>query len=282
MTRHVTRPVLRRATLAVSVRTDIDLTPHDLGVVLPGTPDVLVTWEQCRQALGEQDPESAAGHTALARWLLRRRWVAGHPAGDLRERARPVALPVDHALHPGAGWVRQRVLGGALDLGLGFVGLQPGLPDRVIVVPDSVLEAAGADTVTWWPDVRAYLEEMGAMAADRYRRNGPAQVLRPMGDCDVVTLLASYVFRCAVTGPEGGLRPAVVPMRTRGWLDVNRIDPAFGPAAAAATDPVDRGFPRPVLLTADEVVQVAPGGSSVIALSDPAPAEAWDRPLLFR
>ncbi len=282
MSRHATRLVLRRVALAVSVLTDLDIAPHDRGVVLPGTPDVLATWAQCRKALGALDPESAEGRTALARWLLRRRWIANYPAEDLAERARPVALPVEHALHPGPGWVQEAVLGGSLDLGLGFVGIQPGQPDRVIVVASSVLDAAGLDAARWWPAANDYLERMGAMAAERFHRNGLGEVLRPMGDCDVVTLLASRVLRAAVTGGAAGMRPAVVPMRTRGWLDVNRIDPVFGPAAAAATEAVDRGFARPVLLTGDEVVQVPPGGSAALALSDPAPAETWDRPLLYR
>ena len=51
-----------------------------------------------------------------------------------------------------------------------------------------------------------------------------------------------------------GLRSAAVPMRRRGWLDLARIDPAFALAAAALTDPEERGFARPLLLTVDEVV----------------------------
>ena len=47
-----------------------------------------------------------------------------------------------------------------------------------------------------------------------------------------------------------GMRAAAVPMRRRGWLDLTRIDPAFTAAAAAATTREERGFARPVLLTA--------------------------------
>jgi hypothetical protein len=104
-----------------------------------------------------------------------------------------------------------------------------------------------------------------------------------MGDCDVVTLLGSWTFRAALTGGDaGGMRPLVVPMRTRGWVDLRRIDPAFGPAAAAATEAVDRGFPRPLLVTADEVSMVRSGGAPTVALVDPAPAEGWQRALLYR
>jgi hypothetical protein len=78
------------------------------------------------------------------------------------------------------------------------------------------------------------------------------------------------------------MRPVVVPMRTRGWVEISRIDPAFGPAAAAATDAVDRGFARPLLVTADELTMVRPGGDMRIAVTDPAPDESWLQPLLYR
>jgi hypothetical protein len=128
-----------------------------------------------------------------------------------------------------------------------------------------------------------YLEDMGAMATVRWRRQ-PNAPLRPMGDCDVVTLLASGVFRGAVCADSGGLRAAVVPMRTRGWLDPTRIDPAFAQAAATLTTPEDRGFPRPVLLTVDEVTVVQPGGRPAeIVLRDPAASGArWKRNVLYR
>jgi hypothetical protein len=42
-------------------------------------------------------------------------------------------------------------------------------------------------------------------------------------------------------------------MRTRGWLNLRFIDPAYVGAAAAATHDSLRGFRRPVLITADEV-----------------------------
>ena len=274
---------LKRCALAVSVLLDIDAEPDELGIVVRGVPDVHVPWKECRRALAGADPESDEGRRLLARWLLRRRWLADHTYDDLAERARPVGLPVDHALHPGLDWVRVRVMGDALDLGLGFLGIQPGHPDRVTLMPQTAIDAAGLADVAgaWWLRANAYLERMGAMAAERFWRDRTA-VLRPMGDCDVVTLLGSWTFRAALAGEAGGLRPIVVPMRTRGWADMSRIDPAFGPAAAAATDAVDRGFPRPVLLTADEITMVKPGGDMTIALSDPAPADTWRRPVLYR
>ncbi len=283
MAGHVTRVALKRCALGVSVLLDVDVEPDDRGVRVGGVPEVLVPWRECRRALSGADPETDLGRRLLARWLLRRRWLADHTYDDLAERARPVGLPTDHALHPGVGWVRARVLGDALDLGLGFVGIQPGQPDRVTLMPQEALVAAGLDDVAgaWWLRATNYLEQMGAMAAERFFRDRTA-VLRPMGDCDVVTLLGSRTFRGAITGEAGGMRPVVVPMRTRGWVDISRIDPAFAPAAAAATDPVDRGFPRPLLVTADEVTVVRPGGSATIALTDPVTDATWLKPVLYR
>jgi hypothetical protein len=275
---------LKRCALAVSVLLDLDIEPADNGLRVCGVPEVHVSWKECRRALAGADPESDLGRRLLARWLLRRRWLADHTDDDLAERARPVGLPVDHALHPGLDWVRTRVMGDALDLGLGFLGIQPGQPDRVTLMPQAALDAAGLTIVAdaWWLRASNYLERMGAMAAERWFRDRNA-VLRPMGDCDVVTLLGSWTFRAALTGGNsGGMRAVVVPMRTRGWVDISRIDPAFGPAAAAATDAHDRGFPRPLLLTADEVTMVRPGGSPAIAIDDPAPEESWAQPLLYR
>jgi hypothetical protein len=63
-------------------------------------------------------------------------------------------------------------------------------------------------------------------------------------------------------------------MRSRGWFDLARIDPAFVGAAAAATEPELRGVLRPLLVTTDEV-GLAAGGVPVEqlareALADPA------------
>jgi hypothetical protein len=280
---HVTRTALKRCALAVSLLMDVDAEPGDGGIVVRGVPEVLVPWRECRRALAGADPESENGRRLLARWLLRRRWLADHTYDDLAERARPIGLPVDHALHPGLDWVRERVMGGSLDLGLGFVGIQPGQPDRVTLMPQTAIDAADLADVAgaWWLRASNYLERMGAMAAERWWRDKTA-VLRPMGDCDVVTLLGSWTFRAALAGEAGGMRSVVVPMRTRGWADISRIDPAFGPAAASATDVHDRGFPRPLLLTADELTMVREGGDMTIAIADPAPAESWLQPLLYR
>jgi hypothetical protein len=191
-------------------------------------------------------------------------------------------------MHPGVDWVRERLLGGVLDLGLRLVGVGPD-PDAVVVCPAAALEETGVDPADWWPVTRHYVERMGTVAIERLgvERSGVDRsgALRPIGDCDVVTLMASRVLRGHLcSGAARGLRTAAVPMRRRGWLDPARIDPAFAAAAAVATDVEERGFPRPLLLTVDEVT-LAPGGGrpAEIVLRDAAvSAEPLDRRLRWR
>lgn len=271
---------LRRLALAVSVLDDVDIVPLDDGVLLTGDVPVEVTWLELRRALGGADPADDLGRFRVRAWLRGRRIAADVHVEHLRTQARPVGLPVDHPLHPGLDWVRQRVLGGALDLGFGFVGVGTD-PDEVVVVPQGALDAAGVDPTPWWPVARDYLERMGAVAAQRLAAN---PVLRPIGDCDVVTLLASRTLREALCAHDGtGMRAAAVPMLRRGWLDLTRIDPAFTAAAAAATAPHERGFSRPLLLTADEVTLAPEGGRPAdIVLRDPAAESVHLRPVLYR
>lgn len=271
---------LRRLALAVSVLDDVDIIPLDDGVLLTGETPVEVSWLELRRALGGADPGDDLGRARVGAWLHGRRIAADHHPGHLRETARPVGLPVDHPLHPGLDWVRHRVLGDALDLGFGFVGVGPD-PDKVVVIPQGALDAAGVDPAPWWPVARDYLERMGALAADRLEAS---PLLRPIGDCDVVTLLGSRALRTALCGQDGtGMRAAAAPMRRRGWLDLTRIDPAFTAAAAAATAPDERGFSRPLLLTVEEVAMAPEGGRpSEIVLRDPAIDVPWLRPVLYR
>jgi hypothetical protein len=155
------------------------------------------------------------------------------------------------------------VLGDALDLGFGFLGIDPVDTERVVPVPHELLRASGIDPTHWWSTSVVYLEQMGAMAADRLHRS-PNTPLRPMGDCDVVTLLGSRTFRQAIVKDvPDGMRTVAVPMRQRGWLDLNRVDPAFSAAAARLTSVEDRGFDRPLLVTRDELVLAREGGDVV-------------------
>ena len=267
---------LRRGCLAVSVLHDVDLEPATLGVTLTGSPDVWVPWTECRRALAGHDPESAAGRTRLADWLLARRWCADAGPQSVELALRPVGLPVEHVLHPGLDWVRERVLGDALDLGLGAVGLDPADPDTVVLLPTTALDALGLDPDLAWAGAREQLERLGALAADRVHHDSKGQ-LRPFGDCDAVTLLGSRSLRSALAADAGGLGAAVVPMRRRGWTRLAMIDPAFGPAAAAATPAAERGFVRPLLVTADELTLVPTGGRADVVLRDPALDDPWAR-----
>jgi hypothetical protein len=271
---------LRRLVLAVSVLDDVDLVPLDDGVLLTGVTPVEVSWLELRRALAGADPDDDLGRSRVRAWLRGRRIAADTHPDHLREMARPVGLPVDHPLHPGLDWVRERVLGDTVDVGFGFVGVGTD-PDEVVVIPQGALDAAGVDPAPWWPVARAYLERMGSVAAQRLTDNA---ALRPIGDCDVVTLLASRTLRAALCAQDGtGMRAAAVPMRRRGWLDLTRIDPAFTAAAASATTPEERGFARPVLLTVDEVALAPEGGRPAeIVLRDPAVESAALRPVLFR
>jgi hypothetical protein len=259
---------------------DVDLVPLDDGVLLTGVTPVEVSWLELRRALAGADPDDDLGRSRVRAWLRGRRIAADTHPDHLREMARPVGLPVDHPLHPGLDWVRERVLGDTVDVGFGFVGVGTD-PDEVVVIPQGALDAAGVDPAPWWPVARAYLERMGSVAAQRLTDNA---ALRPIGDCDVVTLLASRTLRAALCAQDGtGMRAAAVPMRRRGWLDLTRIDPAFTAAAASATTPEERGFARPVLLTVDEVALAPEGGRPAeIVLRDPAVESAALRPVLFR
>lgn len=258
---------LRQALLAVSVLHDIDLVPLPPGVRLTDDPAVEIPWSDVAAASAGADPDSETGRALLDRWLRLARWAAdGAPVEDVR----PLALPVGHPLHPGAGWAYEHVLGGALDAGLAVVGADPRRPERVLALPPGVLRRAGVEPTGWVPAAQSYLQRMAEIAAERRSVAAPGEPLRPIGDCDVLTLLAARCFRSELTDKTGGMTAVAAPMRSRGWTDLRRIDPAFCGAAAAATDEVDRGFSRPLLITADEV-QRAPGGhAGRIELLDPA------------
>jgi hypothetical protein len=276
------RTALRRCVLAVSVLDDVDMVPTDDGIVLTGVPELTVSFEQVAAAIGTADPAGPTARRRLELWLRARRAIADKSLDELAETIRPVGLPIGHELHPGPSWVRQPVLGGCLDLGVGFVGLFRDAPEAVVVTPQTVLDAAGIDPGPWWRGATEYLENMGALATTRWRRE-PRSPVRPMGDCDVVTLLASSLFRGALCADAGGMRAMAAPVRTRGWLDLSRIDPAFAQTAAALADDESRGFPRPLLLTFDEVSMVSDGGRPAeIVLRDPATDEKrWLRDVLY-
>lgn len=275
--------------LAVSVLDDVDLEPHSLGVRLPGPNPVTIGWATLRAVSRSADVTSSGARRRLSVWLRLRRLVAdlGDEAIEvLSESSRALALPTGHVDHGGRSWVRESLLGGALDAGVGVVGLL-GDPDDVAPLHPWLASAAGADSDAWWPRLRAHAGAMGALAVHRLARDtaaGRQSVLRPVGGCDVLTLLLSAALRGHLAGGDGsGMRAVAVPIRSRGWYDLARVDPAFVGAAWSATSEVERGVPRPLLVTADEV-RIAPSGGDVVtpALADPAGPREPLRDVRFR
>lgn len=268
---------VRAVLLAVQVFDDVDLEITDDGLRLPG--GVQVAWLHVRRAVRGAKAGNAGDRARVSLWLRCVTRLGALSEPELDEVVRPVGLPRDHVLHPGPEWVRETVLGEALDLGLGALDIDG--PETVTVVPASVWAAIGVNPAQRWPRARRQLEEMGALAADRWELSAD-RTLRPMGDCDVTTLLGAVSLRSRLAGTDGGMRAVSAPMRRRGWTRLSRLDPAFTPAAAMATDEVERGFLRPVLVTADEVVLAGDGGRTDISLRDPV-VERWDAaPMSFR
>jgi hypothetical protein len=273
---------LRLGVLAVSVLQDLDVTPCDDGVTLDGAPAVHVGWEECSAAVGDASPQSEVGRHRLTAWLMARRRLALLPASPgagpdaasepvLRPLGMPAATP-----HPNAAWPMEHVLGNALDLGFALAGLDRHQPAVLLPVPPGALVASGLDVDAYWAQARCYLEAMGGIAVER-RAAAPTAPLKPAGDCDVLTLLGSVTLRAALAADNGGLCPVVVPMRSRGWTELRRIDPAFALAAAQATSSSERGFDRPLLVTVDEVQLAVDGGRPAqIALGDPAITSPWN------
>ena len=279
---------LRRGVLAASVLDDIDVEPRDDAVLLPGVPPVGVPWADLAAAVGGCEPTSPVGRARIGSLLRLLRLVAdlGPAAPEaLRSGAVPLALPRGHALHPGPAWVQARVPGGVLDLGVGVRvdpdqvpggahnrdGDRVAAPDLALVgpvepLPEAVARACGARPADWWPDLQARAEEMGALTAGRLARDGGGEarghdVLRPVGGCDVLTLLSSGALRSALALQDGaGMRAVAVPVRHRGWIDLARIDPAYVATVWELTGELERGVPTPLLVTRDEVCLPAPGG----------------------
>ncbi|GAA4353578.1 hypothetical protein [Angustibacter luteus] len=256
---------LRRGTLAASVLHDIPLEARADGVLVGSQWDerdawTSVGWQHLEGALAGADPESLPGRLRLRDWLRAYISLAQLPTLHGLGPARPsrtiaLALPAGHALHPGPEWVVERVLGGVLDVGIGL--RQP--PDEAqheqlaVPLPPGAARAAGVDTSRWWKDLAKHREEMAVLAAARLEADGGG-TLRPVGGCDVLTLLSGHWLRKHLATEDGiGMRALAVPMRSRGWFDLARIDPAFVGAAAAATESELRGVQRPLLVTTHEV-----------------------------
>jgi len=275
-------PALRCCIFGVAVLHDLDLEPTTRGVTLHGAHPLDFSWQQVATALSEHAPDSTTGRRRVAE-LIRLRWMAEvMPPGLLRAAVTVVGWPAEAPDHPGPDWPVLRVPGESLQLGLALAGLggheirtqapsRPGGAGAALPVPVSVeaLEAVGISVPSRWSELLGHLEaagrvaaEVAASAAASHRRRPTGASLRPGGGFDVVTLLGSASLRLALTADCGGMAGVVVPMRTRGWLASSVLDPAFGPAAFRITEAEDRGFARPLLVTADEVRQVVAGGNA--------------------
>ena len=271
----------RQAVLALTVLQDVDLLPGDDGVGLPG--GGRLTWADVEAALGPwaQRP----GHPATGRRLRAAVEVVQllHSNGvdGLLDRLHAHGEPVEgSAGHPGLGWVRNVVPGAALHLGLGLSDL-PGVPGPTSLPPlPTVSHALGTRAFVAFEEARTDLERLGGLLVARLARDtaeGRPAVLRPVGTADVVTLLASRrVRRFLAQGDGTGMRAAAVPVRDRGWFDLARIDPAYVTAAWSASDARERAFPRPLLVTVDEVCSPTPDGDVLSGvLADPAAEPTW-------
>ncbi len=247
---------LRRLALAVAVLYDVDLLPQDGGVLLTGPHEVRVSWATLSHVLEQADqagqpragePSERTRLDMLACWLIARRALAGDDPQLVA-----LGIPADHESHPGAAWVRKVIPGGALCLGFGY-----GPEHRPL--PPGVLEHAGIDAAKAWQRVRAELERLGTLAAERDRRQSQ-RAITPLGSADVVTLLGSASLRRELVAEGNGMIALIVPLRTRGWRAAYISDPAYGPALAAAMPERERGFDRPLLVTAEEISEVRAGG----------------------
>ena len=276
----------RTIVLAITVLDDVDIRLDEFGPVLPpvrpGANPIAVSWSEVIEAVGIAAPDGDIARDRVRRWFAIREALAMLSGRRAMRRLRPLALPVSHILHPGPSWPYRRVLGGAMDVGLGISlerhGSQPADPLTFVPVPRGLTRAAGIDVPQVMAHAEAHLRAMARLAAIRVRLS-PFAPLRPLGDCDVLTLLSVPAFRSALlTWARSGMRTAAVPMRSRGWLDLGRVDPAFALAAAAATGPIERGFARPILITRDEIALARPGGKAVIhALADQAASDPWEQ-----
>lgn len=280
------RAELRQAVLALAVMDDVDLVPGDDGVDLAAGGHL--TWEDVAAAVGAW---AALPDSPVTRRRLR---LAAEVVGVLAVGGPDALLaachahgePVDTAaMGCGPGWVRERV-GSALVLGLGvsdLAGIQG--PHPLPPLP-SVADGIRARLDARWAVVREDLERLGGLVEARLARDaseGRPLVLRPTGTADVVTLLGSRRLRSTLsTGDGTGMRAVAVPVRDRGWFDLARIDPAYVRAAWTASEPLDRAFDTPVLVTADAVSTPMPSGDVLAGvLADPA-GPSLDRALRRR
>ena len=202
-------------------------------------------------------PSPRSGGYRLRDWLrLRLLFARAGPGRRLAGRAgRGAGRPARSTIRctRARSWVRERVLGGAIELGIGIRGLVGADPDHVASCCPAAGRAVGLDTSRWWPALRARLEEMGELAAARLRRDGSG-LIAPMGGCDVLTLLGAGWLRSHLADrgrhrDAWGGRPDALPRLVRPGPD--RPGLRVGRGAPRPTEL--RGVWRPLLVTAEEV-----------------------------
>ncbi|PID54727.1 MAG: hypothetical protein CSB46_01125 [Micrococcales bacterium] len=258
---HRTQSLLRRPgydpstaapeVLSAGCATDLELRMTGTGVQVGD--NVVVPWAHLTSTFTQEgradlaaltDPDIDSGAARSARLRLSAHLHLA-PMLEIRLHTRLLALPSDHILHPGPSWVRQPVLGGAVETGLGVVDLVPGRDDIVPLPAPLTDDLEAAD---WWTRVVAHAHRMGELVVQRLTRDTdfgrasmwinpesgalPSGVLRPVGGVDVVSLLATPALRQHLAGSDSsGMRAVAVPMRDRGWYDLTHTDPAFIGAA---------------------------------------------------
>ena len=221
----MTSASLRQCVLMVSVLHGIDVIPRDDGVSLPPSPSVassgelFVPWSTIESVVRDfSDVTDADARKHLAHWFTTARGLGDLSSQDFLTHVTVIGMPHNAPQHPGPAWTHTEVLGGALDLGLGL-RLLGHLSDETAALTPELMTAIGHDSARAWNAAWTYLNAMGQLAADRHDRD-PVGVLRPMGDCDVVSLLGSPHFRaCLARFHNVGMRAVAVPIRTRGWVD---------------------------------------------------------------
>jgi hypothetical protein len=256
------RGKLRRAVslAAMTHNIPVAMTPEGVDTGVGG----VAPWDTVQGALGAHSLSSPTAVDRLASWLKLRHRVALLSPREITSEARVIGFPCDHPRHPGDGWVVQRLHGGALDLGLGLRGLDPGSPLRVVALSPSLWASLGMDPLRHWRTASMMLEHAGAAAACRMQRHRDG-LIEGNTEADAVTLLGSAHLRAHLAETHAGMATIAMPTRSRGWTRLSAVDPAFAPSAAQATSDPDRGFTRVLLVTREEVGLAAGGRWAVDA-----------------